>query len=289
MAILVTGGAGYIGGHMVLGLLDSGHQPIVIDNKAGGNTIIGVNELMKAQPDGYTLIWAMDQTFVLNPSLYTHLPYDPKKDFTPVALAITGPITVIARAQSGDPQSIAEFVQTSKAAPGKSNVGSAAILAHIALAEFNRAAGIDTMRITYKGSAEVVQATMAGDVNLAFDGFAPYAPFVKVGKATILAVTSATRFAALPDVPTLDELGYKGVDFSVWFGMAGPAGMPSDIAKRLADEVALAVREPDIVEKLGIFGFEPAPTISPAVMAERIDRDLVRYAPVIKKLGFKLD
>ena len=237
-------------------------QQIVIDNKPGGNTIIGVQELTKSQPDGYTLLWTMDQTFVLNPSLYTRLPYDPKKSFTPVGVAITSPITVIARSQPGDPQSMADVARQARVNPGKLNVGSAAILAHIALAEFNRAAGVDTARITYKGSAEVAQAVIAGDVNLAFDGLAPYAQFVKAGRAKILAVTSARRFAALPDVPSLDELGYKGVDFSVWFGLVGPAGMPPEIARRLADEMAWAVRQPDIVEKLGTFGFEPAATYS---------------------------
>ena len=264
-------------------------QQIFIDNKAGGNTIIGVQELTKAAPDGYTLLWTIDQTFVLNPSLYSKLPYDPRKDFTPVALAISSPITVIGRAQPQDPQTMQELVQRAKASPGTVNVGSAAILAHIAHAGFNQAAGVDTMRITYKGSAEVAQGLVAGDVHAAFDGLAPYVQFVKAGRARILAVTSAKRFAALPDVPTLDELGYKGVDFSVWFGIAGPAGMPSAIAQRLAEETAWALRQPDVVEKLGTFGFEPAAAISPQAMGERIDRDLARYAPVIKSLGFKLD
>jgi tripartite-type tricarboxylate transporter receptor subunit TctC len=264
-------------------------QQIVIDNKPGGNTIIGVNELGKAAPDGHTLLWAMDQTLVLNPSLYQRLPYDPRNDFTPVGIGITSPITVIARSQPGDVASIAELVQRAKAAPGKLNVGSAAILAHIALAQFNESAGIDLMRITYKGSAEVAQGTMAGDVHAAFDGLAPYAQFVQAGRARILAVTSANRFAALPQVPSLAELGFRNIDFSVWFGLVGPAGMPAPVAQRLAQELDLAVRQPDIVGKLGTFGFEPAATVTPASMAQRVAADGERYAPVIKRLGFKLD
>ncbi|MGB3068179.1 MAG: tripartite tricarboxylate transporter substrate binding protein [Ottowia sp.] len=264
-------------------------QQIFIDNKAGGNTIIGVQDLRRAPPDGHTLIWTMDQTFVLNPSLYNRLPYDPIKDFTPVALAITSPITVIGRTRPGDAQSIQEVVQRAKAQPGKLNVGSAAILAHIALAEFSQLAGIEAARITYKGSAEVAQGLIAGDVSLAFDGLAPYVQFVKTGRARILAVTSARRFGALPEVPTLDESGYKGMDLSVWFGVAGPAGMPAAIAQRLAQETEWAVRQSDVIEKLGTFGFEPASAISPAIMAQRIVRDGERYAPVIRKLGFKLD
>ncbi len=264
-------------------------QHIIIDNKPGGNTIIGVNELLKAQPDGYTLLWTIDQTFVLNPSLYNALPYDPKTSFTPVGVAITSPISVIARAQAGDPVSVHDMVRKAKASPGTLNVGSAAILAHIAFAEFSQSAGIDAARITYKGSAQVAQAVMGGDIHAAFDGLAPYAQFVQAGRARILAVTSARRFSGMPDVPTLDELGYKGVDFSVWFGMAGPAGMAPAIARRVADEAAWAVRQPDIAQKLGNFGFEAAPDNGPASMAERISVDMVRYAPVIKNLGFKLD
>lgn len=159
----------------------------------------------------------------------------------------------------------------------------------MALEEFNRSAGIETTRVPYKGSAEVAQATIAGDIDAAFDGMAPYVQFVKAGRAKILAVTSAKRFSGLPDVPTLDELGYRGVDFSVWFGVVGPAGLPPEIAKRVSDGVDWAIRQPDVVEKLLVFGFEPAAQTSAAALKGRIDSDLVRYSPVIRKLGFKLD
>ncbi|RIX80263.1 Bug family tripartite tricarboxylate transporter substrate binding protein [Acidovorax cavernicola] len=264
-------------------------QQVVVDNKPGGNTLIGAQELMKAPPDGYTLLWSIDQTFVLNPSLYNRLPYDPRKDFTPVALAITSPTAVIARTQAGSVGDVHELVKRARAEPGKINIGAAAILSQMALEEFNRSAGIEITRVPYKGSAEVAQATIAGDIDAAFDGMAPYVQFVKAGRAKILAVTSARRFSGLPDVPTLDELGYKGVDFSVWFGVVGPAGLPPEIAKRVSDGVDWAIRQPDVVEKLLVFGFEPAAQTSVSALKGRIDSDLVRYSPVIKKLGFKLD
>jgi len=264
-------------------------QQVVVDNKPGGNTLIGAQELMKVAPDGYTLLWSIDQTFVLNPSLYNRLPYDPRKDFTPVALAITSPTAVIARTQAGSVGDVHELVKRAKADPGKINIGAAAILSQMALEEFNRSAGIEITRVPYKGSAEVAQATIAGDIDAAFDGIAPYVQFVKAGRAKILAVTSAKRFSGLPDVPTLDELGYKGVDFSVWFGVVGPAGLPPEIAKRVSDGVDWAIRQPDVVEKLLVFGFEPAAQTSASALKGRIDSDLVRYSPVIRKLGFKLD
>ncbi|WP_447777038.1 Bug family tripartite tricarboxylate transporter substrate binding protein [Variovorax boronicumulans] len=264
-------------------------QQVVVDNKPGGNTLIGAQEIMKAAPDGYTLLWSIDQTFVLNPSLYNRLPYDPRKDFTPVALAITSPTAVIARTQAGSVGDVHELVRRAKADPEKINIGAAAILSQMALEEFNRSAGIETTRVPYKGSAEVAQATIAGDIDAAFDGMAPYVQFVKAGRAKILAVTSAKRFSGLPDVPTLDELGYKGVDFSVWFGVVGPAGLPPEIAKRVSDGVDWAIRQPDVVEKLLVFGFEPSAQTSAAALKGRIDSDLVRYSPVIRKLGFKLD
>ena len=264
-------------------------QQIVVLNRPGGNTLIGAQELMRAPADGYTLMWSIDQTFVLNPSLYSRLPYAPKKDFTPVALAISGPIAVIAGAKPGSLTDAQEIVSRAKAAPGKLNVGSAAILAQIAHEEFNRSAGIQSARIPFKGSAEVAQATVAGDIDLAFDGVAPYVQFVKAGRAKILAVSTARRFSGLPDVPTLVELGYKGFDFAVWFGIVGPAGLPSDVVQRVSDTVAWAVRQPDVVERLLVFGFEPAAQTSAQALAARIDSDLERYSPVIKRLGFKLD
>ncbi|MCV0438323.1 MAG: tripartite tricarboxylate transporter substrate binding protein [Hydrogenophaga sp.] len=264
-------------------------QQIVVLNRPGGNTLIGAQELMRAPPDGYTLMWSLDQTFVLNPSLYSRLPYAPQKDFTPVALAINGPIAVIAGGRPDSVKDMADIVARAKAAPGRLNVGSAAILSQIAHEEFNRSAGIQSARIPYKGSAEVAQATVAGDIDVAFDGVAPYVQFVKAGRAKVLAVSSARRFSGLPDVPTLDELGFKGIDFSVWFGIVGPAGLPPDVVQRVAEGVDWAVRQPDVVEKLLVFGFEPAAQTGSQALATRIDKDLERYSPVIKRLGFKLD
>jgi len=264
-------------------------QQIVVDNKPGGNTLIGVQDLLRAPADGYTLLWSIDQTFVLNPSLYTRLPYDPRKDFAPVALVVNGPNAVIARTQAGSVGDVHELVQRAKADPGRLNVGAAAILSQIALEEFNRSAGIQTTRVPFKGSAEVAQATIAGDIDAAFDGVAPYVQFVKSGRAKVLAVTSARRFSGMPEVPTLEELGYKGIDLSVWFGIVGPAGLPPEIVQRVAEGVDWAVRQPDVVEKLLVFGFEPAAQTGPQALGARIDTDIARYAPVIRQLGFKLD
>ncbi|MGO4394876.1 Bug family tripartite tricarboxylate transporter substrate binding protein [Variovorax sp. M-6] len=286
----VAGGGADVAARLIAAKLQTQlGQQVVVDNKPGGNTLIGAQEVMKAQPDGYTLLWSIDQTFVLNPSLYNRLPYDPRKDFTPVALAITSPTAVIARTQPGSVSDVHELVKRAKADPGKINVGAAAILSQMALEEFNRSAGIETTRVPYKGSAEVAQATIAGDIDAAFDGMAPYVQFVKAGRAKILAVTSARRFSGLPDVPTLDELGYKGVDFSVWFGVVGPAGLPPEIVKRVSEGVDWAIRQPDVVEKLLVFGFEPAGQTGAVALKTRIDSDLGRYGPVIRRLGFKLD
>lgn len=264
-------------------------QQVVIDNRPGGNTLIGAQELMKAQPDGYTLMWSIDQTFVLNPSLYNRLPYDPRKDFTPIALAITSPNAVIVRTGAGSAGEVHELVKRAKANPGKVNFGAAAILSQMAMEEFNRSAGIEATRVPYKGSAEVAQATIAGDIDAAFDGIAPYVQFVKAGRAKILAFASLKRFSGQPEVPTLDELGYKGLDFSVWFGIVGPAGVPPEIVKRVSDGVDAVLREPDVVEKLLVFGFEPVAQTGPVALKSRIDGDLARYNPVIRRLGFKLD
>ncbi|MCK9510117.1 MAG: tripartite tricarboxylate transporter substrate binding protein [Pigmentiphaga sp.] len=286
----VAGGGADVTARLIASKLqDQLGQQIIVLNRPGGNTLIGAQELQRAPADGYTLMWSMDQTFVLNPSLYSRLPYDPQKDFTPIALAISSPIAVIAGTGPDSIGSVQELVSRAKADPGQLNIGSAAILAQIAHEEVNRGAGIETTRVPYKGSAEVAQATVAGDVDVAFDGMAPYVPFIETGRAKLLAVTSARRFSGLPDVPTLAESGFDGFDFTVWFGVVGPAGLPDEVVQRTAEAVKWAVHQPDVVEKLLTFGFEPAADTTPQALAKRIEDDSARYAPVIKRLGFKLD
>jgi tripartite-type tricarboxylate transporter receptor subunit TctC len=286
----VAGGGADVAARLITGKMQERlGQPIVVLNRPGGNTLIGVQELVRAPADGYTLMWSMDQTFVLNPSLYSRLPYNPQKDFTPITMAITGPIAVLAGGRPDSVANVLDIVSRAKAAPGRLSVGSAAILAQVAHEEFNRSADIQSTRVPYKGSAEVALATVAGGIDAAFDGVAPYLQFVKTGQAKVLAVSTARRFSGMPDVPTLQELGFKDFDFTVWFGLVGPAGLPSDVAQRANEAVAWAVRQPDVLEKLLVFGFEPAAQAGPQAMAARIESDLVRYAPVIKRLGFKLD
>ena len=286
----VAGGGADVAARMIaLKLQERLGQPIVVENKAGGNTLIGVQEILRAPADGYTLLWSIDQTFVLNPALYQKLSYDPRKDFTPVALAVTAPNAVVARSQPKDPASVADLVERGRLRQGELNIGASAIVSQILLEMFNNAAGIHANRVPFKGSAEVAQALMAGSVDAAFDGIAPYVPFAKSGRARILAVSSARRFSGLPDVPTLDELGFKGIDMSVWFGIVGPAGLPADVVQRLSDAVEWAVRQPDVLDKLLVFGFEPAARTDPQALKARIDTDLERYAPIVRKLGFKLD
>jgi len=145
------------------------------------------------------------------------------------------------------------------------------------------------VHVPYRGTALAVQDVISGQVPMMVLDTAAGLPQIRSGKVRALAVMSKKRIPSLPDVPTLDELGYKGVDFSVWFGVVGPAGLPPEIAKRVSDGVDWAIRQPDVVEKLLVFGFEPAAQTSAAALKGRIDSDLVRYSPVIRKLGFKLD
>ncbi|VCU68780.1 Tripartite tricarboxylate transporter family receptor [Pigmentiphaga humi] len=286
----VAGGGADVAARLIaLKLQERLGQPLIVENKAGGNTLIGVQEVLRAQPDGYTLLWSIDQTFVLNPALYEKLPYDPKEDFTPVSMAVVGPNAVVARSQPKDPASVADLVARGKSRDAELNIGAAAIVSQILVDTFNDAAGTHARRVPFKGSAEVAQALMAGTVDAAFDGIAPYAQFVKSGRARFLAVSSARRFSGLPDVPTLDELGFKGIDMSVWFAIVGPAGMPAGIAQRVAGAVEWAVRQPDVTEKLLAFGFEPAQRNDPDTLRAQISTDLDRYGPIIRKLGFKLD
>ena len=263
-------------------------QSVVVDNKPGGNAVIGAQELVKAQPDGYTLLWSIDQTYVLNQALYRKLPYDPRKDFAPVTLTIASPIVLVTRADSGI-GSVADLVARARAEPGKVNAGVAAMLAHVAQGLFDQSAGVRSTRIPYKGSSELATGTMAGDVDLAFDGIAPFLQFARSGRARVLASTAPARLAAMPDVPTLTELGFRDMSFGVWFAVAAPAGTPQPVIDRLNSAFSAALDDPGVRERLATFGFEPVAQRGPAAMAQRMEADLQRFGPVARALGLQLD
>lgn len=280
------GGADVVGRLLAQGLSQKWGQPVVIDNKAGANTIVGADAVAKSAPDGYTLLMAMDTTLTQNQFLFSKLPYDPIGDFAPVSLAVASPVAIVASERYKG--SLGDWVAQAKAAPGKLNYGVSGISTQVVAALFEEAAQTNAVHVTYKGSAPTAQGLLAGDVDVVFDGIAPYLQFIKTGKARALAVTSAQRSGALPDVQTAAELGFRGVDHKVWFGFVAPKGTPRDLVIKIRNDLADVLAQADVKQKLGGFAFDPVGS-SPAEFEATIKADTAKYGPIIKRLGIKLD
>lgn len=262
-------------------------QPVVVDNRAGANTVIGADVVAKSPADGYTLLMAMDTTLAQNQFLFSKLPYDAVADFAPISMMVASPVALIASDKFAG-KSMQDWVNSAKAQPGKLNYGVSGISTQITAALIEEATGITANHIPYKGSAPTAQGLMAGDVDLAFDGIAPYLGFIKSGKAKVLAVTSVQRSGALPDVPTVAELGWRDVDLKVWFGMVAPKGTPNEVIRKIQTDIAAVLALQEVKDRLGGFAFDTVGS-TPEQFAASIQADIKRYGPVIRRLGIKLD
>lgn len=261
-------------------------QTIFVDNKAGGNTVIGAMDVVHSPGDGYTLFAPLDMTFTMNPALFTKLPYDPVKDFTPISIVARQPNVLIANNRT-TAKTAAELIALAKASPGAINYAYSAVSTQIAGELFNKMAGIRLAGVPYKGSADVVKGMLAGDTEVSFDGIAANLPHIQSGRFRALATTGPTRAAALPDVPTMQELGLAGFDVQIWNAIAGPAKMPPAVVQKIHRDLVEVTRQPEVKAQMRVYGFEIAAS-SPAEMADAIQRDTVRFTPLLRELGIKL-
>src|SRR5688572_21362644 len=211
-------------------------QPVIVDNRAGGSTVIGTDIVAKAPPDGHTLL-VTPAPFTIVPSLATKLPYDPHKDFEPVTLINTTPLVVVVH--PGVPaKSIKDLIALAKAKPGALNFGSSGSGGsnHLAGELFNAMAGVKMIHVPYKGNAPALTDLLGGHVDLVFNGLTSALPFIKSGKLRALGMTSLKRAGAMPDVPTLDEQGLKGFQAVAWNGLTAPARTPKNVIAKLNAE-----------------------------------------------------
>lgn len=267
-------------------LAERWRQPVVVENKVGGNTVVAADSVARASPDGHTILLAMDTTLTQNQALFRKLPYDPIKDFAPITQAVSSAPAIIASYRfKGE---LKAWTEAARVAPEKSNYGVGAVSTQIAGALFQKAAGIHPTAIVYKGSSAAALGLMAGDVDLVIDGVVPYLPYMKDGKARVLATTGSKRTGSLPDTPTLQELGYKGFDFSIWFGLVAPKATPAHVIKKINGDVVEVLRTPAIKAKLTPLGLDIVAN-SPEEFARVIANDAVRYGTVIKELGLSMD
>jgi len=265
-------------------------QPIVVENRPGAATIIGAEAAARAAPDGYTVLLADSTTLAVNPSLYRKLPYDPQKDFLPISMTARFAMLLVVNPSLIKAASVKEFIAEAKRDPGKINFASvgAGTTHHLAMELFEQQSGISLNHIPYKGAAPAVQDLVGGQVPVMFLDLAAGAPQIRAGKIKALAVASARRISALPDVPTLAESGVPGFEAWAWQGLVVPAGTPQEVMTRLRVEYSKAVGDPALRQKLIDAGVEPL-TSTPEELAAYIRSETAKWAKVVKEANIKVE
>lgn len=283
-----AGGPGDAIGPMVGQKLSEGFgQPELIDNRGGASTIIGTELAVKAPPDGHTLL-LISTTHAVNPSLFKKLPYDPIKDLQPVTMIADTPFMLVVH-PSLPVRSVAQLVDLARSKPGQLNYGSSGNGSSIHLTSelLKLAAKIDMRHVPYKGSGPAFTDLIGGHIQVLFSSSVSSLPHVKSGKVRGLALTSAKRVAALPEMPTLAET-YPAFEASSWFGMMLPVGTPEAIVERLLKELRAVLRSPEVNRTLTSQGAEPGGN-SPAEFGAFYRSEIKKWAAVIVNAGIRLD
>jgi tripartite-type tricarboxylate transporter receptor subunit TctC len=262
---------------------------IVIDNKPGAGGNIGLDAAAKAPPDGYTIAMGQTANLAVNPALYSSMPFDPLKDFAPVALISSQPLILVVNA--GSPyKTLKDLVDAAKANPGKINMASSSngTIGHIGGELFQRRAGIKMTHVPYKGAGAAVTDLMGGSVECFFGNTQAVGGLVTAGRLRPLAVTSPQRLANFPDVATVAESGYPGFEAATWSGLVAPAGTPQKVVERLNAEVLKALKRPDLLKKLEDDG-STALGGTPAQFAGFIRSEQAKWGSAVREAGIKAD
>ena len=265
-------------------------QTVVVESKPGGAGNIAMQEAKGSTPDGYTIILGHVGTLAVNPAMFAKLPYDPVKDFVPITLLAKVPSLLVVNAEKMKAKNLKELVEYAKNNPGAVNYGSAGngSSGHLAMAYVALTAGFTATHVPYKGTGPMMTDLLAGRLDATFTGAPPLLAHVKAGTLRTIAVGTAKRSPAMPDVPTVAEQGYPGFETSQWYGLMAPAGTPDAIIQKLAQAAAAAGKSPSVVDRLSAEAAEPS-TSTPAEFAMFIKLEAARWGEVVKKSGIKAD
>jgi tripartite-type tricarboxylate transporter receptor subunit TctC len=266
-------------------LADSLGQPVAVDNRPGASGNIGHELAMKTAPDGYTLLLTNSSTLTTNPHLFKRLPFDPLGDFAPVSLVATAGQVLVVH-PSVPVSSVAELAALAKTRPGELNFGSGGkgIQSHISGEMFKSMSGVNIVHVPYKGTVQAVADLVAGQVQLVFADMVPAMPHIKSGRLKPLAVTTAERSPALPEVPTMIEAGVPGYNATIWWAVALPKGAEAALIQRLNAELGRIIALADVQERYASLGMIPAHS-TPREVTELIRSDTRKFGPILKAAG----
>jgi len=266
---------------------------VIVENKPGAGGNLGADAVAKAAPDGHSIVMGAVATHAINPWLYAKLPYDPIRDFAPITLVARVPNVLVLNVETADKlqiRSVADLVAYARKNPGRLNYGSGGngSAGHLAGEMFKAQAKVSLVHIPYAGAAPAQLGLLGGQVDLNFDNLAAASANIRAGKLRALAVTTAQRSPAMPELPTLAEAGLPGLVVDTWFGLFAPAKTPAESVQQLNAAFVAALNAPDVKERLAKFLAEPAPT-TPAQFGDFVKAELAKYEKVVKASGVKLD
>ncbi len=281
------GPADFLGRLIGLKLGEELGQQIIIDNRSGADTIVGAQAVARANPDGYTLLMAIDGTLVMNPFLYSKLPYDPFKDFVPISQIAAVPSAITANLKT-PANTLQDAIDLEKAKPGTLQIGVSTPTSRVAIGFLNQRAGINLTMVPYRGGTTQITGLLAGDIPIGHESVNVALPLYREKKIKILAINSLKRLSLAPELPTIAET-FPGFDLGIWQSIVAPAGTPKEIVDKLHAALKKVLSMPDVRDRIAAAGIEPAVSDSPEAFAAFVKSQAETRSQIIKAVGMKIE